>query len=125
LLGMTGLRELGALVLMLASFMTPAMACVVADSPMTSAERACCQAMKYQCGGKGMPASHGCCQKLPGSVYDNALNAKGTALHVAAIPIVWLPTVYVENPASTPGWLHHSDYSPPKVPPSTISVLRI
>ncbi len=123
---MTYLRKFGALVLLLASFLTPAMACAVADSPMTSEERACCQMMGSKCGQKGMPASQGCCHKIPGSVYDYALNAKAATLHQVVVPVVWLPALQIANPTSFfSGWIEHLDYSPPKPPPSTISILRI
>ena len=122
----TNLHKFGALVLLLASFLTPAMACAVADSPMTSEERACCQMMKNHCGEKGMPASHGCCKKIPGSLYDNALNTKAVTFHPVVVPVIWLPALQVGNPTSSfSGWIEHLDYSPPKPPPSTISILRI
>jgi hypothetical protein len=122
----TYFRKFGALVLLLASLLTPAMACAVASSPMTSAESACCQVMRSKCGQKGMPASHGCCHKIPGSVYDNALNAEATTLHPVAVHVVWLPALQVWNPTSSlSGWIERLDYSPLKPLPSTISILRI
>lgn len=93
----THLRKIGTLVLLLASFLTPTLACAVADTPMTSEERACCQMMKSQCGEKGMPASHGCCHRIPGSIYDNALKAKAVALHPLAVPVIWLPVHQLED----------------------------
>jgi hypothetical protein len=69
-------RQLGALVLLLASCLAPAMACMVPDAQMSTEERACCRAMKNQCGQMEMLASHGCCQKTPASVHDNALDTK-------------------------------------------------
>src|SRR6266702_148135 len=120
----TYLRKFGALALLFAALLTPTMACAVSDSPMTSEERACCQMMKNHCGEKGMPASHGCCKKIPGSLYDNALNAKAATLHPVVVPVVWLPTLQLRNPTSSfTGWTEHLDYSPPKPPPSTISIL--
>lgn len=74
----THLRKFGVFAMLFAALLTPTMACAVADSPMTSEERACCQMMKNHCGEKGMPASHGCCKKIPGGLYDNALNTKGS-----------------------------------------------
>jgi hypothetical protein len=122
----TYLRKFGALVLLLASFLTPAMACMVPNSPMTSEERACCQMVKNECGQKGMPASHGCCHNIPGSIYDNALNSNAAALHPLALTSIWLSASELMNPTSAvTGWIEHVDYSPPKPPPSTISILRI
>ena len=122
----TYFRKFGALVLLFASFLTPTMACAVADSPMTSEERACCQMMGSECGHKGMPASQRCCHKIPGSLYDNALNAKAVMFHPVVVPVIWLPALQVGNPTSSfSGWIEHLDYSPPKPPPSTISILRI
>jgi len=112
--------------MLFAALLTPTMACMVADSPMTSEERACCQMMKGQCGQKGMPASHGCCKKIPASAYDNALNTKAVALHPVAITAVWLTASELLNPTPVlTGRTQHLDYSPPKHPPSTISILRI
>jgi hypothetical protein len=122
----THLRKLGTLVLLLASFLTPTMACAVADTPMTSEERACCQMMKSQCGEKGMPASHGCCHRIPGSIYDNALKPKAVALHPLAVPVIWLPVHQLEIPTSSVhGWVEPRAYTLLKFPPSTISILRI
>jgi hypothetical protein len=112
--------------LLLASFLTPAMACAVADSPMTSEERACCQMMGSKCGQKGMSGSQGCCKKIPGSLYDNALNTKAVTIHPVVVPVIWLSALHVGNPTSSfSGWIEHLDYSPPKPPPTTISILRI
>lgn len=120
------LRKFGAFATLFAALLTPTMACAVADSPMTSEERACCQMMKNHCDEKGMPASHGCCKKIPGSLYDHALNTMAVTVHHVVVPVIWLPALEVGNPTSSfSGWIEHPDYSPPKPPPSTISILRI
>jgi hypothetical protein len=93
-------RQFGVLLLLLLSCLAPAMAC--------------------------MPASHGCCQKTPPSLHDNALDTKAVTFHPVAAPIVWLAAFELVNPPSTAiGWVEHPDYSPPKSPPATISILRI
>ena len=121
----TYLRKFGALAMLFAALLTPTMACAVADAPMTSEERACCQMMGSKCGQKGMPASP-CCHKFPGSLYDKALSAKAVTFHPVVVPVIWLPALQVGNPTSPfSGWIEHLDYSPPKPPPSTISILRI
>jgi len=123
---MTYLRKFGAVVLLMVSFLTPTMACAVADSPMTVEERACCQTMKSQCGQKGMPASHGCCQRMPANIYDNALATKATAVPPVAITAIWLTASEFLNPTPAVSvWTGHLDYGPPKPPPSAISILRI
>ncbi len=123
---MTYLRKFGVLALLFSALLTPTMACTVAGSPMTSEERACCQMMGSKCGQKEMPASQGCCHKIPGSVYDNALNSKTVTFHPVVVPVIWLPALQVGVPTSSfSGWIEHLDYSPPKPPPSTISILRI
>jgi hypothetical protein len=120
------LRQLGVLVLLLASCLTPAMACMIPGAQMTAEERACCRMMENQCEQMGMPASHGCCEKTPPNFYDNALDTKAVALHPVAIAVVWLASPELLNPASSvAGWVEHHDYSPPKSPASTISILRI
>jgi hypothetical protein len=119
-------RQFGVVVLLLVSCLAPAMACMVPDAQMSTQERACCRMMKNQCGQMGMPASHGCCQKTPPSVHDNALDTKTVALHPVALAAIWLTASELLNPTSAViGWVEHPDYSPPKSPPSTILILRI
>jgi hypothetical protein len=120
------LRELGVLVLLLVSCLTPAMACMVPDAQMTTQERECCRMMKDQCGRMEMPASHGCCQTTPQSVRDSALDTKAVAFHPVMLPVLWLAAIdLVKSPSATIGWFEQPDYSPPKPPPATISILRI
>jgi hypothetical protein len=119
-------RQLGVLVLLLVSCLAPAMACMVPDAQMSTEERACCRMMKDQCGQMGMPASHGCCQKAPPSVHDNALDTKPVTVHPLMVLVIWLAAPGLVNPPSAvAGWVEHPDYSPPKSPPSAISILRI
>ena len=123
---MKSLRQFGVLVLLLVSCLAPAMACMVPDGAMSAQERACCRMMKNQCGQMEMPASHGCCQKTPLGVRDNALDTKVTTFHPIAAPIVWLAAFELVNPTSSvTGWVEHLEDSPPQSPPSSIPVLRI
>lgn len=125
-LAVTYIRKFGAFVILLTSLLSPAMACAVADMPMTAEERACCQMMGSECGQSSMPASHGCCQEVPGSVYDEALNTKAAILPSIAAVVAWLPIQQIAlSTASVSGWYEHRDSSPPKSPLSTISILRI
>ena len=122
---MRALRQFGVLVLLLASSLTPAMACMIPGAQMTTEERACCRMMQNQCEQMGMPASHGCCQKNLPNVYENALT-KAVVPHSVGITVVWLASPELLNPPSSlTGWVEHRDSSPPKSPPSTISILRI
>ena len=120
------LRQFGVLVLLLATCLAPAMACMVPNAQMSTQERACCRMMKNQCGQMEMPASHGCCQKTPPSVHDNALDTKTVALHPVAITTIWLTASALLNPTTAVvGWVESPEYSPPESPPSTVSILRI
>jgi hypothetical protein len=120
------LRQFGVLVLLLVSCLAPAMACMIPNAQMNTQERACCRMMKNQCGQMEMPASHGCCQKTPPSVHDNALDTKTVALHPVAVTAIWLTAFELLKPASVvAGRVEHADYSPPKPPPATVSILRI
>jgi hypothetical protein len=120
------LRQIGVLVLLLVTCVVPAMACMVPNAQMSTQERACCHMMKNQCGQMEMPASHGCCQKAPPSVHDNALDTKVIAIHPVSIPAVWLTASELLNPTSVvTGSIEHVDYTSPKSPPSAISILRI
>jgi|SRR5277367_5997944 len=119
-------RQFGVLVLLLVSCLAPAMACMVSSTEMNTEERSCCRMMKTQCGQMGMPASHGCCQKTPPSVHDNAMSTKVVTLHPVVVPVLWLAALELVSPNfAVTGWVEHPDYSPPKAPPSTISILRI
>jgi hypothetical protein len=125
-LAVTYIRKFGALVILLTSLLSPAMACAVADMPMTAEERACCQMMGSECAQSSMPASHGCCQEIPGNVYDKALNTKAAILPSIAAVAAWFPIQQIVlSTASVSGWYEHRDSSPPKSPPPTISILRI
>ena len=120
------IRQFGVLVLLLVSCLAPAMACMVPDAAMSTQERACCRMMKNQCGQMEMPASHGCCQKTPPSVRDNALDTKAVTFHPVVVPVIWLAVAELVNPVSAVAdWVERPDYSLPKSPPSTISILRI
>ena len=120
------LRQFGALGLLLVSCLAPAMACMVPAAEMSAAERACCRVMKSQCGQIEMPASHGCCQKTPSSVHDNALATTAPVFHPVVVTITWLAAFAQVNPgAPAGGWVEQPDYSPPQSPRSTISILRI
>jgi hypothetical protein len=106
--------------------MAPAMACMVPSAQMSKQERACCRMMKNQCGQMEVPASHGCCQKTPPSAHYDGLDTKAVALHPVVVSVISLTASELVNPTSTvAGWVDHPDYSPPKSPPSTISILRI
>ncbi len=120
------LHQFGVLFLLLVSCLSPAMACMVPNAQMNTEERACCWAMKNQCGQMEMPVSHGCCQKTPPSIHDNALDMKAVTFYPIVVPVIWLAALDLVNPTSgVIGWVEHPDYSPPKSPPSTISILRI
>jgi hypothetical protein len=123
---MKAARQFAIVILLLVSYLTPAMACMVSNVPMNAEERACCRVMKNQCEQTGMPASHGCCQKTSLSALDNALATKAVAYHPIAITTVWLLASESLNPSSgVARWVEHTDYSPPQSPTSSISVLRI
>src|ERR1700748_3632583 len=107
------LRQFGVLVLLLVSCLAPAMACMVPNAAMSTQERACCRLMKNQCGQMEMPASHGCCQKTPLGVHDNALNTRSVTLHPVVVAVVRLAAFELVNPASAvTGWVERPDYSP-------------
>jgi hypothetical protein len=123
---MRALRQFGVLVLLLVSCVAPAMACMIPAAEMNAQERACCRMMQNQCGQMEMPGPHGCCQKTPPGVYDNALDTKVVTFQPVVAPVIWLAAFELANPATTViGWVEPPEYSPPKSPPATISILRI
>jgi uncharacterized membrane protein len=123
---MKGLRQFGVLVLLLLTSLAPAMACMVPAAQMSAQERACCRTMSNQCGQTEMPASHGCCQKAPASLYDSALDTKAVAFHPVVVRVIWLANSELAVPfTAVTAWAERPDYAPPKSPPSTVSILRI
>jgi hypothetical protein len=119
-------RQFGALVLLLVMSAVPAMACMVPDAQMSAQERTCCRMMKDQCGQIGMSASHGCCQKTPQSTQINALDTKAVAFHPVVVLAIWKTAAELLNPTTViAAWIDRPEYSPPKSPPSTISILRV
>jgi len=123
---MRALRQFGVFVLLLTSGLSPAMACMTPDAQMTTEERACCRMMNYECGQMQMSNSSGCCQKASSNAYDNALDTKAITFHPPVVLVTWLAASQFVNPDSSFAvWGEHRDYSPPKSPPSTISILRI
>jgi hypothetical protein len=120
------LRQFGAVLLLLVSFGAPAMACMSPDAGMTVEERVCCRTMKTDCGQMEMPASHDCCKKIPGAIHDAALRSDFVSFHPVVVVAVWTLTLDLFPPDDrTKGWIRRPKYSPPKPPPSIISVLRV
>ena len=126
LLEVNSLRQFGAVLLLLVSFVAPAMACMAPDAEMTVEERACCRMMKNDCGHMEMPASHDCCKKTPGTVKDSALRSNSITFHplVAVAACVPLFDLFPPHDAAN-GWIQRPEHSPPKPPPSIISALRV
>jgi hypothetical protein len=119
-------RQFGALVLLLATCVVPAMACMVPDAQMSDQERACCRMMKNDCGQMEMSASHGCCQKTPQSIHSNALDTKTVTFYAIVVAVISRITSELLNPTTVVAeWIDRPEYSPPKSPPATISILRI
>lgn len=120
------LRQFGAILLLLVSCVAPAMACVAPDAQMTTEERACCRMMKSLCGQMAMPTSHGCCKKAPTDDHDNALKTETVSFHSAAFVALWVSSFELLSPqGASNGWIQRAEHSPPKSPPSAITILRI
>lgn len=124
---MKAIRQFGAIVLLLLSCVAPAMACLAPDAQMTTEERACCRMMKNDCGPMmEMPASHNCCKKVPAAVSETALKTDAIAVHPLILHLLVVSSfdVFASHDAST-GWVRSPEHSPPKAPPTNITVLRI
>ena len=123
---MKSLRKLGAVLLLLVSCVAPAMACMAPDAEMTVEERACCRMMKSDCGQMEMPASHDCCKKTSGTLQPSALKSDSVSFHpLVAVEVRVSSFDLLPPPDPTNGWVQRPEHSPPKSPPSTISVLRV
>lgn len=118
--------RMGVVALMLVSFLTPAMACLIPGTSMTAQERACCRRMGSECGEVGMPAMHSCCQRsLPG-IRDKVVETKSAAVYPFALVAVTLTSFEVVIPApSTYARMESADSSLFGSPPSSVSILRI
>jgi hypothetical protein len=123
---MKAFRQFGIVIMLLVSYLAPAMACMFPGAQMTAQERACCRMMHDQCEQMGMTASHDCCQKAPHGALDKALVTTATNYHPIAVAVVWL-TAYEWLQPSLVGAerINRPDYSPPQFPPGSNSVLRI
>lgn len=121
---MRSLSQFVIAIVLLVSYLMPAMACMASDTHMGAAERTCCQMMRNQCEQMGMSASHGCCQKIPQSSRENALDTKVVTYHPVVVTL-WLTASALGLDSTDMGQFEHPDYSPPHSPPSSISVLRI
>ncbi|QEE28593.1 hypothetical protein FTW19_11645 [Terriglobus albidus] len=119
-------RQFAIVLLLLTSYLAPAMACMVSDVQMDAEERACCRAMHHQCEQMGMPASHSCCQEAPQSTRNDALAVNAATYHPAFVATVWLTAAELFRPTlAAAGWVEHPSSSPLQSPPGSISVLRI
>ena len=120
------LRQIGAVLLLVVSSLTPAMACMLPGAQMTAQERACCRMMHEQCEQMGMPASHGCCQKAPQDSLDNAIVTKATAYQPLAVAVLWISASEpLRTSLVTVEWMNRPDGSPPQYPPGSNTVLLI
>lgn len=123
---MKAFHQFGIVMLLLVSYLTPAMACMLPGAQMTTEERACCRMMHAQCEQMGMPASHGCCQKASHSTLDRALVTKATNYHPVAVAVAFLTvSEWLQPSLATSEWVNGAGYSPPQFPPGSNSVLRI
>ena len=120
------LRQFGVILLLLVSCVAPAMACVTPDVQMTAEERACCHMMKSQCGQMEMPSSQDCCKKAMSSDHESALKTDTASFHPAAFVAGWTSSFELLAPHGVGnGSVQRPEHSPPKSPPSAITVLRI
>jgi hypothetical protein len=120
------IRPFGLLGLLLMIAFAPAMACMVPDAQMTSQERACCRMMKDKCGQMDMPASHGCCKKVPGNSHGVALKTTASPLHPTVYVVYALLALNLFPPTpAVNGWFGRPEHSPPETPPSIVSNLRV
>ena len=124
---MKSLRQFGVILLLLVSCVAPAMACMAPGAEMTVEERACCRMMKNQCGQMmEMPASHDCCTKAPKTVGETALKTDTVTVHPLTFAVLLVSSFDLFTPHdAVTGWLQRPEHSPPKAPPSSITVLRI
>lgn len=122
-----GLRQLVALLLVLFISGAPAIACMLPGAQMTKQELACCRMMKGDCGHMQMSSGQDCCQKVPQTSSDNAIQWKAPSFHPIVVVAFYVATwERLHSALLLAGAIAHPDASPPpKSPPSTISILRV
>ena len=122
-----GFRQLAALLLILFLSGAPAMACMLPGAQMTEQELACCRMMKGGCGHMQMSSGQDCCQKVPQTSNDNAIQWKTPSFHLVIVVAMYVAIWGTSHSALLlAGALAHPDASPPhESPPSTISILRV
>ena len=124
---MKAIRQIGAIVLLLVSCVAPAMACMAPNAEMTTEERACCRMMKDDCGQMmDMPASHDCCKTAPKTAGEIALKTDTVTVHPQTFPVMAIASFELLAPHDAiTGWVQRPEHSPPKIPPTRITVLRL
>ena len=121
--------KVGVTTLSLLLLATPIMACLVPAAAMTASERDCCKRMAHQCGNRGMPQSHSCCQTT--TIADHLAAIKSSSDVNSHHPTLFV--AYAIHPGPTISTVSESDpsafaadiHSPPVSPPVAISILRI
>lgn len=120
------LRQLGAVLLLLVSCVAPALACMAPDAQMTVEEQACCRMMNSHCGQMAMPSSQDCCKKGLSGDRESALKTDTVSFHPAGFVVLWASSFELPAPqGASNGWVQRPEHSPPKSPPSAITILRI
>ncbi len=119
------LRKFGALLLLLVSFVAPAVACMAPNVEMTAEERLCCR-MNSDCTQMDMSASHGCCDQVLGTLHDSALRSEYLSLHPVFAFAIWVASFDLFPPHDAmSGWFQRPEHSPPKPLPSIIFSFRV
>lgn len=122
---MKAFRQFGTPILLLVSYLTPAMACMLPAAQMTAQEQACCRMMHNQCEQMDMSMSHGCCQKAPRAIYAVPAT-KAETVHFVAVSVGDVLAFDLLKTISVSAiWVDHPEDSPPQSPSATISILRI
>lgn len=103
------------------------MACMLPGSQMTEQELACCRMMNGNCGHMQMSSGHDCCQKVPATSNENAIQSKTPSFHPIVVVALYVATWDVSPSALLlAGAVAHTGAHPPhESPPPTISILRI
>lgn len=103
------------------------MACMLPGAQMSEQELACCRMMKGDCGHMQMPSGQDCCQKVPQTSYENAMQWKTPSFHPIVVFALYVAT-WDTSPSAlllTGAFAHPDAYPPPESPPPTISILRV
>jgi len=113
-----------ALLLAVALFSSPLMACLQPGNALTAEERECCRQMAGKCGGE---FSHSCCKSTLRDAVPYISSSRSTISVPLHVPVAILPVAagLVSRNSDSLFFARSKIRAPAESPPEKISILRI